>query len=126
MIKPNKTVLKETLYITAWTVIFSLVTEAVFLIVGKWELTVLFGNLLGAAVSVLNFFFMGLTVQKAVELEEKKAALTIKVSQIARTFAMFVIAGAGVLLEYFNPITVLIPLFFPRIAVAFRPLFKKK
>ena len=71
MAKVDKVVLKETKYIALWVIIFSLIMEAVFLIINKWDYTVLLGNLLSGAVGVLNFFLMGLGVQKAVMQEEK-------------------------------------------------------
>ncbi|MCR5049026.1 MAG: hypothetical protein K6A37_08720, partial [Saccharofermentans sp.] len=49
-----------TSYIALATLIMSALMEAVFLIIGRWDLPVLFGNLLGAGVGILNFFLMGL------------------------------------------------------------------
>ena len=69
----DKTVRRETLFVAAWVGIFSLFMQAVFLVIGRWDYTVLLGNLLGAAAAVGNFFLMGLTVQSAVQKEEKDA-----------------------------------------------------
>lgn len=124
--KVDKTVIKETLYISVWVLILSAVTQAVFLIIGKWSLSVLFGNLLSGVTGILNFFLMGLTVQAAVIKDEKKAALSMKVSQILRMLLIFAVAAVGVLLDCFNTVTVILPLFFPRMAISFRPLFNKK
>ena len=124
--KVDKTVMKETLYISVWVLILSAVTQAVFLVIGKWSLSVLFGNLLSGVTGILNFFLMGLTVQAAVIKDEKKAALSMKVSQILRMLLIFAVAAVGVLLDCFNTVTVILPLFFPRIAISFRPLFNKK
>lgn len=124
--KVDGTVIKETLYISVWVLILSAITEAVFLIIGQWSLSVLFGNLLSAAAGILNFFLMGLTIQASVMKDEKKAALSMKVSQILRMLILFAVAAVGVLLDYFNTVTVILPLFFPRIAISFRPLFGKK
>ena len=124
--KVDKTVIKETLYISVWVLILSAITQAVFLIIGKWSLSVLFGNLLSGVTGILNFFLMGLTVQAAVIKDEKKAALSMKVSQILRMLLIFAVAAVGVLLDCFNTVTVILPLFFPRIAISFRPLFNKK
>ena len=124
--KVDRTVIKETLYISVWVLILSAVTEAVFLIIGQWSLPVLFGNLISAAAGILNFFLMGLTVQESVMKDEKKAALSMKVSQILRMLMLFAVAAVGVLLDCFNTVTVILPLFFPRIAISFRPLFGKK
>ena len=80
--------------------------QAVFLIIRQWDYTVLLGNLLGGGVAVLNFFLMGLTVQKATTQAEKRATT--------------------VMLDCFNIAAVLIPLFFPSISVLLRPLFSKR
>ncbi len=124
--KIDKTVLKETKYIAAFVVIFSVLLQAVFLIIGKWSYEVLLGNIWGGAAGVANFLGMGLGVQKAVLQEEKAARQTLKASQTLRFFALFVFGMIGVLVPFFNPVASLIPLLFPRIAVMLRPLIDKK
>ena len=126
MQKIDKVVLKETKYITAWMLIFSAVMQAVFLVIGRWDYTVLLGNLLSGTAGVLNFLFMGIAVQQAVKKEEKDAKQHMKASSAARTCALFVITVAGVALPTFSTWTVILPLFFPRIAIALRPLWDKK
>ena len=126
MRKIDPTVLKETGYIAAMVFIFSLALQSVFLIIGKWDYTVLTGNLLGFVAAVGNFFLMGLSVQSSLGKEEKDAKNLMKLSQSLRLLLIFVIALIGYLVPVFNTIAVLIPLLFPRIAVALRPLFMKK
>lgn len=48
--KIDAIVRRETIYIAVWVGILSLLMEAVFLIIGKWDYTVLLGNLLSGAV----------------------------------------------------------------------------
>lgn len=124
MAKIDDTVRRETLYIASWVLILSAVMEAVFLISGFWDLNVLFGNILAAFGAVVNFLLMGISVQKAVSKNEKDAASVMKFSQSMRLLMLFVFMAVGVV--FFNPIASFVPLFFPRIAVAFRPLFNKK
>jgi len=126
MIKADKTVRKETKYIGLWCGVLSIILQGVFIILNKWDYTVLLGNLLSFAVAVLNFYFMGLSVQKALAAGESDAPKIMKASQSLRNMAMFLICGAGVLLPYFNTVAVLVPIFFPRIAVAFRGFFKEE
>ena len=126
MVKVDKVILKETKYLALWVIIFSLIMEAVFLIINKWDYTVLLGNLLSGAVGVLNFFLMGLGVQKAVMQEEKEAKQTMKVSNLMRMFLIFVTVVVGVTVSVFNNWAVIIPIFFPRIAILLRPLFDKR
>lgn len=122
----DKTVQRETGYIAVSVLLLSVLLQAVFLVIGRWDYTVLLGNLLGGGAAVLNFFLMGLTVQEATTREEKNARSLMKLSQSLRTVALFAVAALGVLLNCFNTVTALVPLFFPRIAVAFRPLIGKK
>ncbi len=114
-----------TWYITVFVILLSVLMELVFLLLHRWDYTVLLGNLLGAAIAIVNFFLMGLAVQKAVDQEEKEARSTIRVSQSLRTMMVFITAGIGVLLSCFHVIAVILPLLFPRIAIAFRPLYEK-
>ena len=125
MAKINGTVLKETRYIAVFSLVLSLLMQAVFLIVlRKFDYTVLLGNLLGFIAGVGNFFFMGIGVQKAVEKDEKGAKNVLKLSQTARFFGIFVIAAIGIVLDCFNTVAVIVPLFFPRIAIAARGIKK--
>ena len=75
---------------------------------------------------MLNFFLMGITVQRAVVREEKDARSMIKVSQIYRNFMILAVTVIGVVLPYFNTVAVIVPVVFPRLAIAVRPLFDKK
>ena len=124
--KIDPVVKKETGYIAIMVLLMSALMEAVFLVIQHWDRTVLYGNLLGAVAAIGNFFLMGLTVQKAVNKTEKDASNALKASQGLRLVLLFAIAAVGVSLKCFHPIAVLLPLLFPRIAVALRPLFQKK
>lgn len=126
MDKIDATVIKETKYIAIWALVLSALMQAVFLVIGKWDYTVLLGNLLSGAAAILNFFLMGITVQKALKKDEKEAKNTMKVSQLYRFLLLAVIITIGAALSCFNIWAVIIPMFFTRIAIAFRPLFDKK
>ena len=125
MQKIDKIVWKETKYIAAWVLILSAALQAVFLVIGKWNYTVLLGNLLSGTAVILNFFAMACTVQKAVEKEAKDAKQTMQLSKAGRMLALFIVTLVGVLLDCFDLWAVIIPLFFPRVAIALRPLWNK-
>lgn len=120
----DETVKKETAYIAAWTVILSAVMESVYLIVGLWEPDVLFGNLISGLAAVLNFLLMGITVQKALDRDEKDAAQLMRFSQSMRMLMLLALGAVGAF--FFDPLAAVLPLFFPRIAITFRPLFGKR
>ncbi len=123
--KIDKTVIKETKYIASFVVIFSVLMQAIFLIIDRWNYTVLLGNLWGSAVAIGNFFAMGLYVQKAVSREEEDAKRTMKTSYSVRMAAVLLLTIVGVVIPIFHWITVVIPLIFPSIAVFLRPLIDK-
>jgi len=124
--KLNETVRREVIYISVWVAIMSAVMEAIFLIIGKWDYTVLLGNLLSAFAAILNFLLMGISVQIAVSKDEKGARNVVKLSQSLRNLMLFAFAALGVLLPCFNTWSSIIPLLFPSIAVLLRKLLNKK
>ncbi len=119
-------VIDETKYIALTGLILSAVMQSVFLIIGKWDYTVILGNLLGLFSAVANFYLMGLTIQSAVTKDEKEAANTVKLSQSLRYLLLIIIAAIGTLAPIFNTIALLIPLVFPRIAIGMKMFFLKK
>ena len=126
MIKADATVKKETKYIAYSGLILSMFMNAVFVVLRKWDYTVILGNLLSLVIGTLNFYFMGLTVQKAITKDPDDAKKLMKSSQSLRNVGIFVGVVIGVVLSCFNTVAVLISLFFPRIAVMFRPFIKEK
>ncbi|MBO5778738.1 MAG: hypothetical protein J6R82_04135 [Clostridia bacterium] len=126
MNKIDEIVKKETRYIAIWVLLLSVLTQAVFLVIGKWDYTVLLGNLLSGSVAILNFLFMGISLQSAMNKEEKDAKNTMKLSRTYRNLFIMICTIVGVVLPCFNLWTVLLPLLYPRIAIVFRPYFDKK
>jgi hypothetical protein len=119
-LKLDATVKRETKFIALFTAVLSLLMQSVFLIIGKWDYTVLLGNLLGYLAGLGNFVLLGITVQNAVTKSEDDAKKLIKLSQQLRLFGMLGIALIGYLVPVFHIIAVIIPFLFPRIAIALR------
>lgn len=125
MSKIDATVRKETIYVAVWEAILTAIMLAVFLILKAFDVSVLVSALLGTATAVLNFLLMGLTIQGALGLEEKDARTRLRGSQNLRLLMQTVVAVLGAAIPWLNLWAVLIPLFFPRIAIMLRPLFIK-
>ena len=121
----DKTVIKETKYILTFVAFLSLIMQLVFALLGNWDYKVLLGNILSGTAGVLNFFLMGIGVQKALTKDEKEAKATIKLSQTYRTFFVAVVLIVGFAVKVFNPLAVVIGIFFPRVAVSLRPIYDK-
>lgn len=126
MKKIDSVVLQETKYIVIWTVIFSVLLQGVFLLIGKWDYTVLLGNFLSSTACVANFLIMGINLSSALQKDEKEAKEAMRASIGIRTFGLFLVIIIGVVMPVFNLFAVIIPLFFPRIAIAIRPFCKKE
>lgn len=127
--KIEKVVLKETAFVGAWTLIFSAIMQAVFLIIGKWNYTVLLGNVLSSVVGLLNFFLLCLTVQKALagaNPDPKRAANIMRVSQALRLILVAAVATLGATLDCFNLWATLIPLLFTRLTLIIRQIMLRK
>ena len=123
--KVDPVVMKETRYIAITVLILSALMQAVFLIIGQWNYTVLLGNLYGAVIAVGNFFLMGLTVQKCLTMEPDDAKKQMKLSQQGRLLMLLVFCMIGAALPWLNTIALLVPQFFPRIGVTVRGLTMK-
>ena len=123
MNKIDRTVLRETAYIALCVTAMTAVVCLVFLLIGKWSTSVLLGGLLGTAVSVLNFFLMGVTVQSAVGMDDKSMHRRVRVSWLLRMLLVAGVVVLGALVPCFNVISTILPLFLLKIALFIRPLF---
>jgi hypothetical protein len=122
----DRAVQKETVFVLCVTLVGSALVQAVFLVIGHWNYTVLLGNVLGIVAAVGNFLLMGITVQKALEKEAKEAALLMRVSQMLRMLLLFVVALIGHLLPIFHLVAVVIPYLFPWAGMMVRQLLSAR
>lgn len=118
---------KETGYITVWVLLLSLLMEAVFLMVRQWDLSVLFGNLGGAVLAVGNFFLLAWVVSRAVDKgKPEEAAQRVKATATLRLLGVGALCALLIGVFKTNVFATLIPLLFPRVAIAFRPMLDRK
>lgn len=125
MTKPDKTVIKEGCFIALAVLAMSIVMELVFLLIKRWNYTVLLGNLLGGSIAVLNFFLIGITIQNAVGKEQDEIKRKVRFSYSMRMFLISLGIIIGVAFPCFNSVASVLPYLFPRIAISLRPLFIK-
>ena len=123
----DPTARKETGYIAAWVCALSAVMEAVFLILGKWDFSVLGGNLGGAAAAVGKYLLLAVTVTRAVaQGKPEEAARRVKASATVRLLGVALVSIILIAVLKTNVYATLIPLLFPRIGLAFRPAVDRK
>lgn len=121
---------KETGYIAVWVVLLSLIMEAVFLLLRKWDLSVLFGNIGGAAIAIGNFFLLALiatrTMEKALAKgKPEEAAARVKSLATVRLLGCALLCVLLIAVFKTNLYATVIPLLFPRIGIMFWPKFNK-
>ena len=121
----NPTVRRELGWVALWTLGLSALMNLVFLLLGKWELRVLWGTLLGCAAAIGNFWLMCLTVVKATGQEPARAKATVSSSQTMRLLMQGAVLAVAFTVKIFHPLAALLPLLFPQLAVRLRPLWKK-
>ena len=122
--KIDGTVKKETAYVAAAEAILIAIMLAVYIIISKFTLNVLFAALTSGAVAVLNFFVMGLTVQKAVTVDDDSdRRRLIRASQLVRLLVMGVVVIVCAVFPKFDIFALFIPLFFPRLFAQARGIY---
>lgn len=109
---------RETGHIAVGVLAFSAVMHLVFLALGRWELGVLWGNLMGGGFAVLNFFLLGITVQAiAGEQDEKRAKLKLQGSYTLRMLLTLGIIVLAIKLPFVTWPAAVVPLLFPRLTI---------
>ena len=121
---------KETGYIAVWVILLSLIMEAVFLLLRKWDLSVLFGNLGGGAVAIGNFFLMALIATRAMNRavqngKPEEAAARVKATAASRLLGCALLCVILIAVFKTNVYATLIPMLFPRIGIMFWPRFNR-
>ena len=79
-----------------------------------FDYKVILGAVIGSAVAVGNFFFMGLTVQKIADMQDQDLAYRrMKTSYHYRTMIQFLWIILAVTVPFINGVAGIIPLFVP-------------
>ena len=133
-VKIQPAVKKETEKVAAGTAIGVILMWVVFVILHvampekvPFDYTVVLGGLCGGIVAVLNFFTMGITVQRIVSLENQDAAQRVMRSSYSkRMFLQLVWCIVAITTPYFQFAAGLLPLLFPGAAIKIAGIFGKK
>ena len=123
--KLDPVVRRETAIIALGALIQCALMQLVFLAIGKWWFGVLLSSLLVGGAVILHFFTLGLTVQRALKLEnEDERKQLMKVSQMMRMLlpAAAIVIGA-LIPAAFDFWALLPPIVFNRITLIFRGVY---
>lgn len=124
---------KETKRVAVMTGIGLLIMLAGFLVLHMifpdrvpFDYTVVLAGIVGSLVSVGNFFFMGLTVQKvAAQTNEDAARTRMKASYSQRMMAQMLWVVLAIVLPCFQFAAGIIPLLFPSMGIKIMGILKK-
>ena len=116
---------RETLKLGCGMLIGDALMCAVFALLGAFDYTVVLGALLGTAGSLLNFYLLGVTMQKTMNREsgQKKA---VQLSYTLRMLMMIAVCIVGYLLPWFQTFAVIIPYLFATPVILILQAIEKK
>ena len=126
----RKIVYRETGVVAVGVAVCTAVMMLVFALAGFFDLSVLWGGLAGAALSIGNFFFMALGTSLAADKAENQdvngGTLLVRNSYMLRLIVLFVVLVVCAKTGVFNLIALVLPLVFVRPTLTAVEFFRKK
>lgn len=108
---------REIKRISTGVLLGSLLMVAVFLAIGRFQWPVVWGALLGDAVAIGNFVFLGVSVQKAAAAEGVRGRQIMQFTYSLRMLIVVAALALSMAVKVFYWPAVLIPLLLPRITI---------
>ena len=137
--KPDRAVRRETLRMAAGVFALIAVMLLVYAVLGRLSAKAVLGGIYTGALTVINFFIMGLTVQGVTdratekerseqELEELTLAMKnrMKLSYNLRMIALFALMVVGLAVFKFDPLATILPVLFPTIVIRVLQIMEAK
>lgn len=125
----RKLVFQETAVVAIGQVVCVGLMYGIFALLGQFDNTVLLGGIVGAILSILNFFFMAIGAliasDKAVNQNASGGKATIKTSYLARMVVIAIVLIAFAKSELCNLFALALPLAFVRPIITIAEFFRK-
>lgn len=96
------------------------------LLLGRDLVPVLLGMALGNSAAAANFVLTGIAAEEAVQLPPDQARRKMASSYFSRMLMLALVLAAGLIISWFDPISVVFPLFFVKISLTVRYIFLGK
>ncbi len=126
----RKFVLRQTGIIAIGEVIGTAAMVGVFALLGKFDMSILLGGIVGALAATGNFLAMAIGVNaaadKAQQQNVKGGQATIKGSFLLRMAVLFLVLFAFAKSGLCNPVALVVPLVFVRFTLTIAEFFKRK
>lgn len=125
----RKLVFQETAVVAIGQVICIGIMYGIFALLGQFDSTVLLGGIVGAVLSILNFFFMAIgaliAADKAAGQNVSGGKATIKTSYLVRMVVIAIVLFAFAKSELCNLFALALPLAFVRPIITIAEFFRK-
>ncbi len=126
----RKDFLKQLAAVAVGLIIGTAAMFGIFALLNAFDQKVLRGGLIGAFLALANFFAMAVSAiraaNKAAQQEVKAGQLMVQGSYLLRMAALFLILFLLVKTQYFNVISLVVPLIFVRPALSIWEIFRKQ
>ncbi len=109
--------LKETIKLFKGIVVLDILLITILFILGKLDVPMLQGILIGSVYALLNFRLLAVSINRAVLMPPGKAQIFAGVSYFGRFALSAVIILAAIKADYINALGVIIPMFFPKVII---------
>lgn len=96
------------------------------LLLGRDLAPVLLGMALGNSAAAANFVLTGIAAEEAVQLPPDQARRKMASSYFSRMLMLALVLAAGLVISWFDPISVVFPLFFVKISLTVGYIFLGK
>lgn len=96
------------------------------LLLGRDLVPVLLGMVLGNSAAAANFVLTGIAAEEAVQLPPDQARRKMASSYFSRMLMLALVLAAGLIISWFDPISVVFPLFFVKISLTVGYIFLGK
>ena len=96
------------------------------LLLGRDLVPVLLGMALGNSAAAANFVLTGIAADEAVQLPPDQARRKMASSYFSRMLMLALVLAAGLIISWFDPISVVFPLFFVKISLTVGYIFLGK
>ena len=96
------------------------------LLLGRDLVPVLLGMALGNSAAAANFVLTGIAAEEAVQLPPDQARRQMASSYFSRMLMLALVLAAGLIISWFDPISVVFPLFFVKISLTVGYIFLGK
>ena len=125
----RKFVLKETRIIAIGECIGVAAMWGIYALLGRFDRTVLLGGIVGAVISVLNFFFMALSADmaadRAMNQDVKSGKKLMQSFMMTRMLAIFVVLVVLAKSGLCNPLSMVVPFVMVRPTITVAEFFRK-